>query len=191
MATNGNTMTVELTGTLPLLMHNERLANPLDPAAKKLKVITSKRKKTDDDLEALSRVEFEGGLYHSDDGPFVPSKWILSMIRDGARITKQGKDAIRAILLLETDLPLKYKGPRDIEGLWNAGFFDRRMVGNQKARVLRTRPRFDKWGVSFTLQFDETVFDRVQIERILETGGRMIGLGDYRPVYGRFDVKVS
>lgn len=187
-----NIINVELTGTLPLLMHNERLANPLDPASKKMKVVTAKRKKTDDDLEALSRVEFEGGLYHDEKiGPFVPSKWVLSMIRDGAKITKQGKDAIRAILLHETDIPIQYKGPRDIDGLWKAGMFDRRMVGNQKARVLRTRPRFDQWKIAFTLEFDETVFDRVQVERILMTAGRMTGLGDYRPVYGRFDVKVS
>lgn len=189
---DNNTLSVELIGVLPLLMHNERLANPLDPAAKKLKVITAKRKKTDDDLENLSRVEFEGGLYHDDKiGPFIPSKWILSMIRDGAKITKQGKDATRAIVLTETECPLLYKGPRDIEGLWKAGFYDRRMVGNQKARVLRTRPRFNKWSLPFTLQFDETVFDRVQIERILTTTGRMVGLGDYRPTFGRFESSVS
>lgn len=186
----GNTMNVTLTGVLPLLMHSERLANPLDPAAKKLKALTGKRKKTDDDMEAISFAEFEGGLYH-DGGPYIPAHWILAMIRDGAKLTKQGKDAIRAIMLIESKLPLEYTGPKDIEGLWKKGFYDRRMVGNQKNRVLRTRAKFSEWSISFTLQFDESVFDRPQIKQILESAGRMVGLGDYRPVFGRFDAKVQ
>jgi len=187
-----NIITVKLIGTLPLLVHSERLANPLDPAAKKLKAITAKRKKTDDDLEALSYAEFEGGLYHDDAiGPYIPVHAILALIRDGAKLTKQGKDATRAILLSDTKIPIQYSGPRDVAGLWKKGFLDRRMVGNQKARVLRTRPRFEKWSLEFVLQFDESVFDRIQIVSILKTAGRMVGLGDYRPTFGRFEVEIS
>ena len=185
-----NTIKARLTGRLPLLMHNERLANPLDQAAKDLKVITSKRKKTEDDMLALSFAEFRGGLYIDEDGPYIPAHWMLAMIRDGAKLTKQGKDAIRAILLNDAKLPLIYSGPKDVDGLWKKGFFDRRMVGNQKARVLRTRPKFAAWSVEFSLLFDESVFDRGQIESILKTAGNMVGLGDYRPLFGRFSVEI-
>lgn len=183
---------VQLTGRLPLLMHNERLANPLDPAAKKLKALTAKRKKTDDDHLAISYTEFEGGLYHDDEvGPYVPIGWLMGMLRDGGKLTKQGKDVTRAITLEQERHPLEYDGPRDIEGLWKKGFLDRRMVGNQKNRILRTRPRFDKWRVGFNLMYDESVFDQPQVEAILKNGGQMVGLGDYRPMFGRFEAEVS
>lgn len=184
-------MQVKLTSALPLLMHNERLANPLDPAVKALKPLHAKRKKTEDDYEALSYLEFKGGIYHDEAmGPYIPAHWILGTVRDGAEMTKQGRDVVRAVMLQETQVRLDYVGPRDIDGLWKKQFYDRRMVGNQKNRVLRTRPRFDKWSIEFGLMFDETVFDSPQMVGILQTAGRMVGLGDYRPVFGRFDVEI-
>lgn len=182
---------VKIVGRLPLLMHNERLANPLDPAAKRLAALTAKRKKTEDDYMAISYAEFCGGLYHDDDiGPFAPQGWILGALRDGGKHTKQGKDVTRAVTVQETRYPIKYKGPRDVDGMWNAGLLDRRMVGNQRNRVLRTRPRFNEWSLTFEMLFDEKVFDQAQIEAILKNAGRMDGLGDYRPVFGRFDVEL-
>ena len=64
---------LSIEGTAPLLMHNIRLADPLNPIAKAMKAISSKRKKTDDDLAQLARLEFEGGLYVLPDlGPYLP-----------------------------------------------------------------------------------------------------------------------
>ena len=66
---------ITITGTAPLLMHNGRLANPLDPSTQALKSLTSKRKKTDDDLFDIARAEFLGGLYIDPDvGPYVPGE---------------------------------------------------------------------------------------------------------------------
>ena len=39
-----------------LIMHNGRTSNPLDPFTKAMKEISGKRKKTDADLEALSKI---------------------------------------------------------------------------------------------------------------------------------------
>lgn len=184
-------ISVKVTGTLPLLMHCERLANPLDPATRKVKEITDKKRKTIDDYEALSYAEFEGGIYHDPEiGPYVPAHWILGMVRDAGKLNKRGRDVVRAIVVNETKMPVIYDGPRSIEDLWKKKFYDRRMAGNQGRRVLRTRPKFDKWSVEFSLQFDESVFDRHQLVAILNVGGRMIGLGDYRPVFGRFEAEV-
>lgn len=185
------TIKVKLTGKSPLLMHADRLANPLDPVTKEMKEITNKRKKTDEDILELSFVEFRGGLYHDDDiGPHIPQHWILAMLRDSAKLTKQGRDVVRSIFVDEMRLPLVYDGPRDIDGMWKAGFYDRRMVGNQRARILRTRPRFNEWQVRFTLIFDESVFNLSHINTILKSGGAVVGLGDYRPRFGRFDEDV-
>lgn len=47
-----------------LLLHNGALASPLNPATKAIKIITNKRsKKTDTDVEMLTRLEALGGLY--------------------------------------------------------------------------------------------------------------------------------
>jgi len=180
---------VKLTGTVPLLMHNERMANPLDPAQQAMKAATDKRKKTLDDTQHISYLEFKGGIYADENGPFIPSSWLHATIKSAAKLTRKGTDVSRALWITSIDPQLEYEGPRDVDDLWKAEFYDRRMVGNQRARVLRTRPRFNVWSVEFELMFDESVFDAKQIKAILETAGKMTGLGDYRPTYGRFDVE--
>ena len=45
------------------MMHNARLANPLDPLVQEIKKLTGKRKKTEDDLLQIARLEWEGGFY--------------------------------------------------------------------------------------------------------------------------------
>lgn len=57
------TMKLRLTGIAPLLMHDNKAANPLNPYAKAMKALTGKRKKTDDDLAEIARIEWEAGLY--------------------------------------------------------------------------------------------------------------------------------
>jgi len=70
--------------TMPLVMHNGRLADQLNPLAKRLKSLAAKRKKSDDDLMEIQRVEWEGGLYYDPKiGPYVPAE---------ARRTAQGFD---------------------------------------------------------------------------------------------------
>jgi hypothetical protein len=56
-------------------MHNGRLANGQTPEAKALKSATSKMKQSQSEADAkeVSRIEFEGSLYHdSTIGPFIP-----------------------------------------------------------------------------------------------------------------------
>lgn len=190
-------LTFTLTGVTPLLMHNERLANPMDPAAQRLKALTGKRKKTDEDLRELARAEFDGGLYiDPKTGPFVPSQWIHSMLRDAAKLIKLGTAVTQGVTLFEDSFPLHYKGGapavngvrRTADWLWANGFYDQRMVGNQKARVLRTRPKFPEWRVTATIGYADSVFDERQLLAILELAGSRMGLGDYRPRFGRFAV---
>jgi len=67
------TIKLQLTGTRPLLMHADVFADPLNPLTKQHKSLTGKRKKTDDDHEAIARSEWRGGMYFDDDmGPYIP-----------------------------------------------------------------------------------------------------------------------
>ena len=61
----------------------------------------------------------------------------------------------------------------------------------QRARILRTRAKFDSWSVVFTIDVDGGLVGREQVLTWLDIGGRRIGLGDWRPEksgsYGRFN----
>lgn len=179
---------ITITGTAPMLMHNGRLANPLDPATQALKALTAKRKKTDDDLIDIARAEFLGGLYIDPDvGPYVPGENIERAILDAAKLTKNGMNVKRG-LFIETDVnPIAYHGPRTAEALWaDENFRLIRTVRNQQNRVSRCRPMFTDWRTSAEGTLDESVLDFRTLSAIVEQAGSYVGLGDWRPRYGRF-----
>lgn len=185
-------MTVRYTGTKELLMHNERLANPIDPIVQEMKALTAKRKKTDADHRDIAEVEFRGGLYFDDKlGPVIPDRVIRASLIAGARKLKLGREVTENVVVLETSYPLEYDGPRTIAGLWQKRYCDQRMVGNQKVRVLRTRPKFPVgWSALVRLQFDNDSFDERNLIAVIKRSENL-GIGDYRPLYGTFSSDVE
>lgn len=181
-----------LTGTTPLLMHNSQLSDPLNPITKALKDISSKRTKTEDDHWEMARVEFLGGLYHDPElGPYIPGANLHRCLNEGAKLNKLGRHVERGVVVIDEMLPLAYLGPRDVDGLWaDENFRSRLSVGVTTSRVMRTRPQFRKWAMEAELIVDTDQLDFGQISGIAEKSGAMIGLGDYRPHYGRFTVEV-
>lgn len=176
------------TGTAPLLMHSTRLANPLDPATKALKKVTAKTKKTDEDHERVAQLEFAGGLYIDDEiGPFVPGENIERCLLDAAKLTKAGMKLKRAMFVMTNENWLSYKGPRTTDTLWADDRF--RLVAPVKVgmqRVMRTRPMFREWTLEADAILDPEQMDLDELVSIMERAGRLIGLGDWRPRYGRF-----
>lgn len=185
--------TLTLTGTTPLLVHNSRLADPLDPAAKALKKISSKRNKTDDDHEALGEAEFMGGLYLDPDvGPYIPGLNIAATLLEGAKLNKLGMRVKRGLLVTTDVNPIAYDGPRDPAQLWrDGGFTHRASVGVGTSRVMRTRPIFRDWAVQADGLLDESQLDLDLLAQIAQNAGDFIGLGDWRPRFGRFVAKVE
>lgn len=181
------------TGTTPLLMHNARLSNPTDEIAKAMKRVSSKRTKTDDDHEELARLEHMGSLYFDDDmGPFIPGQNFERCLVDAARVTKAGKKIERGVFVETNINPLAYDGPRTIDELWKDDNFRHvASVKVQQNRVTRTRPQFRTWAVDADGMFDPAVISLEELAEIAETAGRMIGLGDWRPRFGRFDPQVE
>jgi hypothetical protein len=184
---------ITINGTAPLLMHNIRLADPLDPIAKAMKQVSGKRKKTDDDLEQLARLEFQGGFYFSEElGPYMPGANVEKCLVEGGRITKQGKQVERGLFVTDMEVPLLYKGPRDIEELWkDKNFVSSMAVKVGTARVMRCRPIFREWALEAEATVDPGQLDLANIQAIGTDAGQMVGLGDYRPRYGRFTVKIE
>lgn len=190
-----NTIEVTLKGQTPLMLHNIRLADPLDPYTVALKEVTSKRKKTDADHESIARIEWEGGLYYDPSvGPYIPGWNIIRSLRDGAALSKRGKDIIRAVVC-DSVVPIIYDGPRDLDGMWAAGFRDRRAVGVGTARTIRTRPKFENWRLQVTFEHEEEVISERDLLSAVVAAGRYCGLGEYRPSspkggqFGRFTIE--
>jgi len=192
---------VKLNGISPMMMHNNQSCNPLNPFAKKMKAITSKRKKTDEDFEELSKIEWEASLYFNPEiGPFVPSINVEGMLRDAAKKLKKGTDVKQSVRVFPFEIPLQYKGPRDMDGLKKIAFagekvngedfLDMRSVKVQQSTIMRTRPRFNKWAVEFEIEADDTIFNEDDIIHILKIAGTKICLSDYRPRYGAFEFTI-
>lgn len=181
-------------GTEALLMHNARLSNPLDEVAKMMKLVTSKRTKTEEDHLELARLEHWGGLYmDSNLGPFIPGQNFERCLVDAARITKSGKKIERGVFVTSNVNPLSYDGPRDLDGLWkDENFRHQASVKVGTSRVTRTRPHFKEgWEVYAEGVYDASVINLEELGQIAGTAGRMIGLGDWRPRFGRFTATVE
>lgn len=182
--------TFAIRGVAPLIQHNERLADPLNKWSRLVAEISKKRNKTEDDLMEMSRREWFGGLYHDDKlGVHVPERCLERMLRDGAAKEKRGKDVQAALIVIEP-AKLSYKGPKEPEAMWKSGdFLLRASVGIGKQRVIRSRPIFNEWALTFTVNYDETVLQASDLDRFIEVCGRLVGLQDWRPKHGRFLVE--
>ena len=187
MSTPIKRVNVTLTGTRPLLQHNGQLADPLNPHTQALAALTKKRMKTIEDHEAISRTEFEGGLYFDPQvGPYVPGGQLSKVIHQGGKAFKLGPKVLSSVFVVDLVNPLIYDGPRDVQGLWDADFWLRAVAATQTNRIVRTRPIFQNWSVDFAVDIDTTELDLTQFESIMDRAGGYVGIGDWRPTYGRF-----
>lgn len=181
------------TGTTPLLMHNARLSSPLDEFAKAMKRISAKRVKTEEDHEEMARLEHAGSLYFEPEvGPYIPGQNFERSLLDAARITKAGKKIERGVFVETNVNPLAYKGPRDVDTLWaDQNFRHSASVKVQMNRVTRTRPHFKEWAAEAEGTFDAAIISLEELREIASTAGQMIGIGDWRPRFGRYDATVE
>lgn len=188
-------------GGSALLMHNERLADPLDDFTQMIASKSKKRNKTNEDHEFMARYEFAGGAYthpamsvadfDSSNGavyvPVIPAWNVIRCLQDGARRHKRGADVLRGVYPIGEYADLEYAGPRDVRELWTAGGFAlRKSVGVQRARTMRTRPFFTDWRASLAVEVDPAVFDVSTLRVAWRDAGTYCGIGDMRPVQGRF-----
>ena len=180
---------MKIQGVSPLLMHSALLNDPMAEITKALKKINAKRKKVDADLEEMSKLEFYGGIYVDKEGyPILPSTCLEACIVEGAKAEKLGKK-FKATVFVDGDPRLIYDGPKDVDGLWEAGTFrDTRRVKVGMSGVMRTRPRFDEWALSFPILYVSSAVTVENVESALVTAGQMVGLCDFRPRFGRFQV---
>lgn len=184
-------VTYTIEGVPPgMLQHNPRLANPMDEYSRAIKAITQKRSKTEADMEELSRLEWYGGLYLNSGGRvIVTSSWIKGCFIEMARKNKKGQ-AYTMGLMVPDDAILLYNGPEDIDALYLTGkFTDTRSARpRRQGRVMRTRPKFPEWKLTFPVAYLPDILNPSEISATLHAAGIQVGLSDYRPTFGRFTV---
>lgn len=185
-------VTLNLRSTTPMLQHNAQLASPLNGYARKIKAISAKRTKTDEDRWELARLEWEAGLYYDENtGPTLPNMNVYAALREAGKMSKSRRKIERGVMITQMSVPLEYDGPRDLASLWGNGesaFVDLRSVGVQTNRVDRCRPIFPAWSAQTEWLIDPAVIDPEEVISIADTAGRLIGVGDFRLIYGRFSV---
>jgi len=187
-------ISITLTGTSPLLCHNPRMVDPDFDLNRQIKALTAKRKKTDEDLKQIERLEWYGGLYDQNGIVVQPTSKVRKCVINAAKISKQGKSIERALSFGELYVPLVHDGPRDIDALYaDKRFHSRLSVGIGNKRVMRVRPQFFPWAISIKGLFVEDAglnFD--EFEHIVELAGVVEGIGDARAIgYGRFTAVVE
>jgi len=132
--------------------------------------------------------------YSDDKGNlYIPGPNIFACIIEAGKFHKAGKSKVTTkksslipagMALLEIICPLETK---DFE-------VDSRsvVIPATGGRIMAHRPRLDKWGLSFTLEVDDSMFAPELVRQIVDDAGRKVGLGDFRPdrkgPFGKFVV---
>ena len=151
--------------------------------------------RTDVDDRRLRQLECLRSLYlGADDKPTLPAAALRAVIETAARKTKQGP-LVREGLMIES-VTFRYDVERygeDVEKLSTTAQFVAPVVVG-RTRILRTRARFDcPWSVVGIADVDPKQVDSGKLTAWLATGGRRVGLGDWRPEksghFGRFNVE--
>ena len=175
-------------GISPLIMHSCKCVNPLHPISREMKKYTSKKKKTEDDLLKIADLEWESGVYWLDDiGLYIPSENVEATLINGGKANKKGTDIQKYVNITDPIIPFFYgENLTKKELISDYRYRDTRIMTVQRARIVRTRPRFNQWYIVFNLSYNEEKIDLDTIMNAMSYAGSYVGLCDSRPKYGKF-----
>lgn len=171
-------VSVELEGTCPMLFHRW---NNESVAAKARAKKGSAEKKTDDVESFLWRNEKRNVC--------IPGEYLRQTVIHAAKYEQDPRsprksmmDLMKAALISLTELA--------DTGLKEPDYLDMRRVMIQRNAVTRTRPALKAgWKAGFILMVNLPEYVPSQkLNSLLQQGGRIIGMADFRPSFGRFNV---
>lgn len=171
---------VEIEGTAHLLMHKYDCA---EVEAKGKAAKGSATKKTDNLESYVYRVPGSNEIG-------IPAANIKACFCEAAKSVqdprsprKSARDLVRASLFVTPDVPSLGKDKWDFE--------DKRGVLIQRNRITRIRPGFTTgWRLSFIVNVIQPHYvTPALLEEVVKAAGNFVGLGDFRPDYGRFTLR--
>jgi len=169
---------VEIKGLSPLLMNNPKSMILKATSSAKL---TTKKNDIERDADILAYKKSNGELY-------VPAEAIKGTIVSSASYKKFGKYSAKPIISGGVFIT-----PNEI-GLGTKKYdVDIRTVVIQRARIVKGRPKIEKWKINFQLTYNENLIqDSLLIKEILVDAGQRVGILDFRPQklgsFGMFEV---
>lgn len=186
--TNGGKNTIEASAPYIIRLTIEGAADLLfhrwncEAVTAKAKATKNSKAKKEDDVETY--------VYRCEDGTLgIPGEYVRQSVINAAKFRqdprsprKSAMDLFKAGIVCLT--PLASLGKVD----WD--YLDTRRVTIQRNGINRTRPAMRVgWRASFEIAVNIPEYiDRQMLREVIEQGGRLIGLGDFRPTFGRFGV---
>jgi hypothetical protein len=171
-------ITIEIEGVADILFHrwNCEAVEAKSKAAK-----NSAGKKTDD---------IESYVYRTDDGQIaLPGEYLRQSIILAAKYRQDPRSPRKSAMDLFKSgvVSLTLNASLGAES-WD--YLDKRRVVIQRAGVNRTRPAMKAgWHATFDLQvLLPEYIDRHLLHGVITDAGRLVGVGDFRPTFGRFAI---
>lgn len=171
-------VSMTLEGTSALLFH--RWSN--ESVAEKAKAAKGSKAKKTDDIQSY--------VWRTSTGDIgVPGEYLRQSVIYAAKFRqdprsprKSAMDLFKAGVVSMTDVASL--GSKD----WD--YLDARRVQVQRSSVTRQRPAFNAgWKAEFELQvLTPEYIDPRMLHDVVTQAGRLIGVGDFRPTYGRFQI---
>jgi hypothetical protein len=174
---------VEIEGTTPILFHrwNCEAVEEKSKAAK-----GSDAKKTDNVNSYVYRTK-NGKMALPGEYLRMACVWAAKFRQDPRSPRKSAMDLFKAGLVVETELaPITLGG----KSLSNWSYIDQRRVVIQRNGITRQRPAVEKgWRVKVIfLVLTPEYIDPQTLRDVITQAGKLVGVGDFRPSYGRFQV---
>lgn len=142
--------------------------------------------------------EWRSYLYANGRGIFQPAAHFeAAMIAAATNFKVQGKrgksykDLFKAAVFVTPDeIPFNMEVPAELDTDGDKPLYlDMRPVVVNRARVVRIRPAFKPgWELEFAIQVIDDSLHYEVVQDVLVLAGKTIGVGDYRPRFGRFTV---
>ena len=188
---------IEIEGETPLIIHNGRTSNPLDEYAKKMKVLTSKRKKTDEDIEKLLDIQWHASLYwHPKIGLYMPVENIQAALYKACKKHKMGNQVSGFVFGETVGFPILVDGHDNLAKLESIPAYRFvKAVTIQRSKTMSCRAMFEKWELKFNFEIDQSIITQDDVTMILNTMSNRIGLGVWTPSHpkpgnhGKFIIK--
>lgn len=170
------TIEITIAGVTPLLMNRFTDAAQLKATSGTAMSTVGER--------GTPKAQAEAVLYTDENGVIgIPAPNLYRSILDAGKFFKAGKSKVTTLksslipACLTIDamfIPIESKEP------WTVDTRPVRIPATG-GRILKHRPCFNDWALSFVAELDTTIISATLLREIVDAAGKRIGLGDFRP----------